>query len=67
MDAVIDAAARTGTMIEINAAPDRRDMNDLHARAAVAAGVRVLVNSDAHSTTNLALARWGSRRRGARG
>jgi DNA polymerase (family 10) len=59
MDAVIDAAARTGTMIEINAAPDRRDMNDVHARAAAAAGVRVLVNSDAHSVANLALARWG--------
>ena len=40
IDAVIDAAARTGTMLEINAAPDRRDLNDLHARAAAAAGVR---------------------------
>jgi DNA polymerase (family X) len=59
MDAVIDVAARTNTMIEINAAPDRRDMNDVHARAAAAAGVRVLVNSDAHSIGNLALARWG--------
>jgi DNA polymerase (family 10) len=57
---VIEAAARTGTMIEINAAPDRRDMNDVHARAAAAAGVQILVNSDAHRTRTLA----GSRRYG---
>ncbi len=37
--AVIDAAARTGTMLEINASPDRRDMNEVNARAAAAAGV----------------------------
>ena len=49
MDRVIEAAARTGTMIEINASPDRRDLNDIHARAAAQAGVRILVNSDAHS------------------
>ena len=34
IDAVIEAAARTHTMLEINAAPDRRDLNDVHARAA---------------------------------
>ena len=34
MERVIEAAARTGTMIEINAAPDRRDLNEIHARAA---------------------------------
>ena len=33
-DAVFAAAARTGTMLEINSAPDRRDLNDVHARAA---------------------------------
>ena len=49
MERVIEAAARTGTMIEVNAAPDRRDMNEIHAREAARAGVRVLVNSDAHS------------------
>jgi DNA polymerase (family 10) len=59
VDALFAAAARTRTMIEINAAPDRRDLSDVHARAAAAAGVRILVNSDAHSIANLALARWG--------
>jgi DNA polymerase (family X) len=53
MDRVIDAAVRTGTMIEINASPDRRDLNDVHARAAAEAGVRILVNSDAHSLRDI--------------
>ena len=35
---VFEAAARTGTMLEINSAPDRRDLNDVHARAAAAGG-----------------------------
>ena len=59
MEKVIAAAARTGTMIEINASPDRRDMNELHARAAAAAGVRVLVNTDAHSVRNFGLLPYG--------
>src|SRR4051794_40183787 len=59
MTRVIEAAARTGTMIEINAAPDRRDMNEIHARAAAAAGVMVLVDSDAHSARNFDLLRYG--------
>jgi DNA polymerase (family 10) len=53
MDRVIEAAARTGTMVEINASPARRDLNDVHARAAAEAGVRILVNSDAHSLGDL--------------
>jgi DNA polymerase (family 10) len=59
MTRVIEAAARTGTMIEINAAPDRRDMNEIHARAAAAKGVLVLVDSDAHSARNFDLLRYG--------
>jgi DNA polymerase (family 10) len=59
MERVIEAAARTGTMIEINSAPDRRDMNELHARAAAEAGVLVLIDSDAHSVRNLSLLRYG--------
>jgi DNA polymerase (family 10) len=59
MPRVIEAAARTGTMIEINAAPDRRDMNEIHARAAAAAGVMVLIDSDAHSARNFELLRYG--------
>jgi DNA polymerase (family X) len=59
MDRIVEAAARTGTMIEINSAPDRRDLNDVHARAAAQGGVRILVNSDAHGANTLPLTRWG--------
>ena len=59
VDRVIEAAARTGTMLEINAAPDRRDLNEIHARAAAEAGVPVLIDSDAHSTRNFRLLEYG--------
>jgi DNA polymerase (family X) len=59
LDRVIDAAARTGTMLEINSAPDRRDLDDVHARAAVRAGVRIVIDSDAHGTETLVNTRWG--------
>ena len=59
IDAVIAAAARTGTMLEINSAPDRRDLNDVHARAAAEQGVMVLVDSDAHGAEKLEHVRWG--------
>jgi DNA polymerase (family 10) len=58
-DAVFAAAARTGTMIEINAAPDRRDLNDVHARAARAAGVTIAINTDAHGVTTQGNSIWG--------
>jgi DNA polymerase (family 10) len=59
LDAVFAAAARTGTMLEINANPDRRDLSDIHARGAAQAGVRILIDSDAHRTDTLANMRWG--------
>jgi DNA polymerase (family 10) len=59
LGAVFDAAARTGTMLEINANPDRRDLSDVHARAAARAGVRILIDSDAHRTSTLTNMRWG--------
>jgi DNA polymerase (family X) len=57
--ALIDAAARAGTMLEINANPDRRDLNDLHARAAARAGARILIDSDAHGVERFDVMRWG--------
>jgi DNA polymerase (family 10) len=59
VDAVIEAAARSGTLIEINASPDRRDLNEVHARAAAAAGVPSLINCDAHRTGGFEVARYG--------
>jgi DNA polymerase (family X) len=59
LSAVFAAAARTQTMLEINANPERRDLSDVHARAAARAGVAIVINSDAHRTSTLANMRWG--------
>ena len=59
MARVIEAAAANGTMIEINSAPDRRDMNEVYARAAAAAGVMILIDSDAHGAETLANLKYG--------
>ncbi len=53
VEAVIEAAAEHGTMIEINGNPNRRDLNEGHARMAAAAGVPIVVNTDAHRVRTL--------------
>jgi DNA polymerase (family 10) len=59
LDAVIAKAAETGTFLEINANPDRRDLNDVYARAAAEAGVTLLIDSDAHWPRTLQNMRYG--------
>jgi DNA polymerase (family 10) len=59
LEAVFAAAASSGTMLEINANPDRRDLSDVHARAASQAGVVIVIDSDAHRVRTLANMRWG--------
>ncbi len=59
VERVVARAAETGTALEINAQPDRLDMRDVHARMAGEAGVRIPVNSDAHSVAALAYAEFG--------
>ena len=59
LDRVIAGAAETGTFLEINANPDRRDLNDVYARAAAEAGVTITVNSDAHWPRTLKNMRYG--------
>lgn len=56
---LIEKAAQTQTMLEINSASDRRDLNDVYARAAADAGVWILVDSDAHGVNTLDTVRWG--------
>lgn len=53
MNKVIDAAAKSGTVLEINASYPRLDLNDLNARAASQAGVMLSIDTDAHSTEEL--------------
>ncbi|HKA67296.1 MAG TPA: DNA polymerase/3'-5' exonuclease PolX [Solirubrobacterales bacterium] len=53
VETVAEAAARTGTMLEINGNPNRRDLSDRHARLAVDAGVMIVLNTDAHGVDTL--------------
>ena len=55
IDAIIAAAKRTGTVLEIDAYPERLDLKDEHVRKAVAAGVPLVIDSDAHSVAPPAL------------
>ncbi|MFN2166777.1 MAG: PHP domain-containing protein, partial [Anaerolineae bacterium] len=48
LDAVIHAAAKTGTALEVNSIPSRLDLDDVHARRALELGVKIAINSDAH-------------------
>jgi DNA polymerase (family 10) len=59
VDRVIAKAVETGTFLEINANPDRRDLNDVYARAAVEAGVTLVIDSDAHWPHTLLNMRYG--------
>jgi DNA polymerase (family 10) len=53
LDAVIDAALRTGTVLEIDAQPERLDLRDEHVRRAVQVGVPLVIDSDAHRVAHL--------------
>ena len=53
IEAIAAAAAEHGTMIEINGNPNRRDLSDLHARLASEAGVKIVLNTDAHGVDTL--------------
>jgi DNA polymerase (family X) len=53
VEAVAEAAARTGTMLEINGNPNRRDLSEHHARLAKQAGATIVLNTDAHGVDTL--------------
>jgi len=50
---IFEAAARTGTALELSAAWQRLDLNDLHMRQAINAGCKICINTDAHDTGQL--------------
>ena len=50
---VVETAARTQTMLEINGNPNRRDLSEHHARLAAEAGALICVNTDAHGADTL--------------
>ena len=59
IDAVLEAARRTETAIEINASPDRLDLPDVHVRLARERGVFVAIDTDAHQRAHLTFMPYG--------
>jgi DNA polymerase (family X) len=59
LEAVIRAAAASGTALEVNSIPARLDLDDVHVRRAVEMGVKIAVNSDAHHPDGLANLTYG--------
>ena len=58
LERVFEAAARTGTFLEVNGNPDRRDLNEANARRAVEAGVTLVIDSDGHGVETLRNVRY---------
>lgn len=59
LEAVLQAAAQHGTLIEINAHPMRLDLDWIHCKRAKALGVKLVINPDAHNTGDVAYLRYG--------
>jgi DNA polymerase (family 10) len=59
LEAVVAAAAEQGVALEVNAMPDRLDLTDRGCRLAKAAGVPVVISSDAHEKGQLGNLRYG--------
>lgn len=59
MDAVLSTASETGVALEINAHPSRLDLDDIHARRAIELGVKLSINTDAHSDSDMDLMHFG--------
>jgi DNA polymerase (family 10) len=58
-DEILKAAADHGVMMEINASPERLDLDDVHAAAARDLGIPIVINTDSHSQTGLDLMQFG--------
>ena len=59
LEAVLQAAAKHGTLIEINAHPQRLDIDWVHCKRAKALGVKLVINPDAHSMGEIGYVRFG--------
>ncbi|HYO49275.1 MAG TPA: DNA polymerase/3'-5' exonuclease PolX [Chloroflexia bacterium] len=59
VSAVIKEAAQTGTALEINAAPDRLDLDDIYVKEAMEEGCLLSVDTDAHHRDNYSLLEYG--------
>jgi len=59
IEEVLRTAARLGKVLEVNAMPDRLDLKDVHIRRARELGVKLIIGTDAHDASGLALMRYG--------
>jgi DNA polymerase (family 10) len=59
LEAVFQAAKENKVALELNANPDRLDLNDVQVHRARELGVQIVINSDAHSVENLRFMRYG--------
>lgn len=59
LERVLEVARREGVALEVNAMPERLDLTDVGCRAAKAAGVPVVISTDAHDATHLQNLRYG--------
>ncbi|HEX6989032.1 MAG TPA: DNA polymerase/3'-5' exonuclease PolX [Bacillota bacterium] len=59
IEAVLEAAVRTGTVVEINASPERLDLPDTQVRRAVELGAWLVINTDAHAPGHFGHLRYG--------
>ena len=60
LERVMAAAAANGVALEINSQVDRLDLDDTHAKMAKERGVKLIIDSDAHSPAGLGALRWGA-------
>jgi DNA polymerase (family 10) len=59
MDAILQTAAKNKVAMELNAYPDRLDLNDVHLRMARERGVKIVINTDAHHTSHFEKIKYG--------
>ena len=59
LEAIFKAAVKNNKILEINAMPDRLDLNDVHTFRARELGVKLAIETDAHSVTHLGFMRFG--------
>ncbi|MFA4967107.1 MAG: DNA polymerase/3'-5' exonuclease PolX [Candidatus Margulisiibacteriota bacterium] len=59
MEEIIKAAKDTGTYMEINAYPERLDLNDVHARMAKESGVLLSIDTDSHVDNQMDNIKYG--------
>ena len=59
IESVMEKARETGTILELNAYPNRLDLNDEHCRLAKEYGVKIAISTDAHDAPQLQFMRFG--------